>query len=283
GFIFLTLSFVTIIMRKIKGKEAGRELILLTVLSLATIIWGSLSGTWFGSEAIALSSPFKYLVVEQISTFNPRSSETVKYFCFIIGTTQIILAHGWNFISQFREKPRIKAIAQLGWMAMVFGLFFLVLNLVLDPIAYPIPAFALYLIFGGLGLVVIFSGQEGKFFKGILKGFAGLFSTFLDTISAFADVISYIRLFAVGLATVEIAKSFNAMASDMGSSVVGFIGAILVLVVGHGINIMMGALSVIVHGVRLNMLEFSGHLGMEWTGISYTPFKERETEKVVSE
>jgi V/A-type H+-transporting ATPase subunit I len=125
---------------------------------------------------------------------------------------------------------------------------------------------------GGLGLVVIFSEQEGKFFKGVLKGLGGLFPTFLDSIGAFADIISYIRLFAVGLATVEIAKAFNAMASDMGASVVGFIGAILVLLIGHGLNLAMGAMSVVVHGVRLNMLEFSGHLGMEWSGVAYTPF-----------
>ena len=99
--------------------------------------------------------------------------------------------------------------------------------------------------------MVIFSEQEGNFFKGFLKGLASLFPTFLDSISAFADVISYIRLFAVGLATVEIAKAFNAMASEMGASVVGVIGAILVLLVGHGLNLAMGAMSVIVHGVRL--------------------------------
>jgi len=160
----------------------------------------------------------------------------------------------------------------LGWMVIVLGVFYFVLNLVLDPIKYPIPNFALYMVAGGLGFVILFSEQEGNFLKGILKGLTGLFQTFLDGISAFADVISYIRLFAVGLATVEIAKSFNAMASDMGSSIVGIIGSILVLAIGHGINIAMGALSVIVHGVRLNMLEFSSHLSMEWSGMRYNPF-----------
>ncbi len=283
GFIFLVLTIVTMVVQKAKGKSTGRELILFIVLSVATLIWGSLSGTWFGSEAIAQAVPFKYLVLEPISTFNPRSSETVKYLCFVIGTAQIILAHGWNFLTQIREKPRIKALGQLGWMVAVFGVFHLVLNLVLDPVTYPIPPYALYMIFGGLTSVVVFSEQDGKFFRGLLRGVSGLFSTFLDSIGAFADVISYIRLFAVGLATVEIAKSFNAIASEMGDSVVGLIGAVFVLIIGHGINIAMGALSVIVHGVRLNMLEFSGHLGMEWTGIQYAPFQKRDSERIESE
>ena len=96
---------------------------------------------------------------------------------------------------------------------------------------------------------------------------------FLDSISAFSDIISYIRLFAVGLATVEIAKSFNSMAAGLGDGAAGIIGGILILIFGHTLNLAMGGLSVIVHGVRLNMLEFSGHLGIEWTGIPYKPFK----------
>ncbi|MAG13199.1 MAG: ATPase V [Spirochaetales bacterium] len=274
GAIFLGVSVTAIITLKAKGKKVGRELALLTFLSCCTIVWGAITGTWLGSPAIAEAMPFRLLIIPAISSFNPRSSQSIKYICFIIGTIQILLAHIWNFIAELRKKPRIKAFAQIGWMAIVYGIYFLVLNLVLDPDAYPLPPFALWLILGGLGLVVIFSEQQGKFFIGIGRGFASLFTTLLDGIGAFADIISYIRLFAVGLATIEIAKAFNQMAADMGNSIVGLVGAIFVLIVGHGLNIAMGALSVIVHGVRLNMLEFSGHLGMEWTGIQYAPFSE---------
>ncbi|NLZ76604.1 MAG: ATPase, partial [Spirochaetales bacterium] len=75
------------------------------------------------------------------------------------------------------------------------------------------------------------------------------------------------------LATVAIAQSFNAMASGL---LRGFAlpAGIIVLLIGHGLNLAMGLLSVMVHGVRLNLLEFSGQLGMEWTGIRYQPFAE---------
>ena len=161
-------------------------------------------------------------------------------------------------------------------MAMLIGIYYLVLNLVLDADKYPLPRYVVWLVAGGAGAVIFFSQQEGKFFEGVLRGVGGILTTFLDGISAFADVISYIRLFAVGLATVEIAKSFNGMASDMGGSAFGIVGAVLVLALGHSLNLAMGALSVVVHGARLNMLEFSGHLGMEWTGIPYTPFERRD-------
>ena len=51
------------------------------------------------------------------------------------------------------------------------------------------------------------------------------------------------------------------------------VAAVLIVVVGHGLNIIMCFLSVVVHGVRLNVLEFSGQAGLEWTGIPYEPFR----------
>ena len=270
GVVLLIGSLIGVL----KSRKSGTSptLILMLVLSLCTLVWGALTGTWFGSEAIGESAPFKYLVVDGIGSFREGSSETVKLLCFIIGTIQLSIAHIWNFLKEIRNTPKIRAFAQLGWLSAVLGLFYLVLNLVLDPVAYPIPAYAMYMMGIGIGAVIVFSNQEGNFFKGVAKGFAGFITTFLDGISAFSDIISYIRLFAVGLASVEIAKSFNAMAGNLGDGVVAIVGGILILVFGHTLNLAMGALSVIVHGVRLNMLEFSSHLGMEWTGIHFRPF-----------
>jgi V/A-type H+-transporting ATPase subunit I len=176
-----------------------------------------------------------------------------------------------------RQKPFIKAFAQLGWLSMVLGLYFFVLNVVLDAKRFPVPSFSLPMVLGGLAFVFIFAQQEEgvNFFKGALKGLAGFLPTILSSISAFSDIISYIRLFAVGLAGVEIAKSFNGMAANFGSTVTGIVAGVIVFVAGHGLNILMSILSVVVHGIRLNMLEFSGHLGMEWTGIAYKPFSAR--------
>jgi V/A-type H+/Na+-transporting ATPase subunit I len=76
----------------------------------------------------------------------------------------------------------------------------------------------------------------------------------------------------VGLAGAEIAKSFNAMAGGLleGNT---FILGVLVLLLGHTLNFVLCCLGVLVHGIRLNMLEFSGRLGIEWSGQSYKPFK----------
>ncbi|HDQ13948.1 MAG TPA: V-type ATP synthase subunit I [Sediminispirochaeta sp.] len=284
GLLFLgTTLYSAFKFKKAKGSITTVHT-LMVVMSSATIVWGALSGVWFGSITLAETAPFSWFVLEPIYGFGGEAAqETIKYLCFIIGTVHLSIAHIWNFLTEWRRDRKLKAISQLGWLLMVLGLYFLVLYLVLDPEKYPIPQFSLYMVGIGLVLVFLFSEQEGHFLKGVLKGLANFMPKALDSISAFSDIISYIRLFAVGLATVEIAKSFNSMAADLGNSVVGIIGGIVILLIGHGLNIAMAALSVVVHGVRLNVLEFSGHLGMEWTGIPYDPFRDRMTTNLKEE
>ena len=84
-------------------------------------------------------------------------------------------------------------------------------------------------------------------------------------------------MWAVGLAGGAISLTVNEMAGPMLGGFIIFLGVIL-LVFGHGLNMVLNVLSVIVHGVRLNTLEFSGHLGMSWSGFKYRPFCE-EAEK----
>ncbi len=261
----------------IATRKMTEPLKLIYVLSTTTVIWGAVTGTWFGSDALLESVPLlKRLVIPTIATFpelfevtSKEAQMSVIFISFVLGIVQLSIACIINF---FRELPELKSLAQLGWMLMLIGLYFLVLNLV---IGIDFPAFAQYLIVIGLAVFVLFSQQEkGKsVIKGMLSGLAGLFNTFLDAISGFSNIISYIRLFAVGMASVAIASSFNEMAAPMlGGWTIP--AAILILVFGHGLNLIMGLLSVVVHGIRLNMLEFSGQLGMEWTGIKYEPFKE---------
>lgn len=279
GGIILAGTLYGAIKTKARGRALGEGQLLLIVFSLATVAWGAVTGNWFGYAAFAELPILRNLVVPQLLTTNPISSYVVQYICFILGTVHLSIAHIWGFISAIRQKPRIAALAQLGWLSMVLGLYYLVLQLVLDP-TLVMPPWAIPMIAGGLGTVIVFGSQEAGsgFFTGIVKGFANIITTVLDGVSAFSDIISYIRLYAVGLATLAIAEAFNNMAVGIGESldgVTGFVAAALVLTLGHSLNLAMGALSVVVHGVRLNMLEFSGHLGMEWTGVQYTPFKTR--------
>ncbi len=280
GLILLGGTLFSAIRGTGRGKPIGTGTVLMLVLSSATVVWGAITGNWFGYAPFNDLPFLRDVVIPSISIDNDASAQLIQYVCFVIGTIHLSIAHIWNFLREVRRKPRIAAIAQLGWLSMVLGLYYLVLQLVLDPSLYPMPDYALYMIAGGLAAVFLFGSQEegSGFFAGILRGLGGFITTALDGISAFSDIISYIRLYAVGLASLAIAEAFNGMAQGIAAGMDGAVGAIaaaLVLFLGHSLNLAMGALSVVVHGVRLNMLEFSGHLGMEWTGVEYAPFRTR--------
>jgi len=235
------------------------------VLSVSTFIWGTLTGTWFGAEQIGRLPFLRELVVPKIGSFT-GSPEFLMHICFFIGAVQLSIAHAMRLI---RYAPDLRSVAQAGWIQITWGVFFIAGNLVLGK---AFPDFARYLLMIGIGLVVLFSYPQKNMIKGILIGVANLP---LSVISTFADTLSYLRLFAVGFASVMVAVSFNEMALGVGfNGVISGFFAALILVLGHLLNIVLGLMSVLVHGIRLNMLEFSGHLDMEWTGHEYKPFQE---------
>jgi V/A-type H+-transporting ATPase subunit I len=177
-----------------------------------------------------------------------------------------------------RLLPSLEAFSHVGWFLVVFGLYFVILSMLLR---MALPPFIPWFIGIGFGAVIIFCEQKGgNFFANILKGLSNAFSLFLKAVGCFADIISYIRLFAVGLAGSLIGQIFNSMAvpaDGFGSFGLTFIVRLMIAVVllgfGHGLNLALTALSVIVHGVRLNLLEYAGnHLEMEWSGYEYKPF-----------
>ncbi len=264
----------------LKTKKLNDVLFLLYVLSGATIVWGALTGTWFGIEK-AMEVPFlKSLVIPGFANYpqyfdvsSTAQQNNIMKFSFTIGAVQMALGSLLAIRKKIAEK-NLSWIADLGWVIAIVAMYLLALVLVIGESIPMIP------VFGAIGLafllVVLFSGMEpGKTFgQGLKAGLGGAFTAFLNTISCFGNVMSYIRLFAVGMAGLAIAQSFNDIASGFKGPLV--IVGVAVVIIGHALNLVMGFLSVVVHGVRLNVLEFSGQVGLEWTGIPYEPFKENE-------
>jgi V/A-type H+-transporting ATPase subunit I len=250
-------------------------------MGLCTFIWGAMSCNYFGINKVLMESagfdlrqvkPFSLVYIPWLA-----EQKNVQLICFILALVHLFIARSWNFFHDIRRPPRIRAFVHLGYLGLLLGLFTLVLNMLIDKVKFPVPSWAYIAIGLGYIFVLFLSQQEGKFLKGVLMGLAQFIPTTLGCISVFADIISYVRLFAVGLAGLAIAESFNSMAQGIMSSGGAFIvPGILVIILGHTLNMGMCILSVVVHGVRLNVLEFSNHLGLEWSGFAYNPFREKE-------
>ncbi|MCE1196081.1 hypothetical protein LWX53_06245 [bacterium] len=283
GLVLLLAATAMAAKAKKAGKPAAPFNALLFVLGGATTLYGFVTATWFGLPFEALPPLLQNLSLTALNGSNPDSGTNTKILCFIIGALQLAIAHIKNVKRDF---PQLKALAQVGSLCLVVGMFNAVLNLVVDASRFPISGAALGLIAGGFLLVFVFGNWTGKLGSSLAESLKGIIPTFLGTVSVFADIVSYIRLWAVGLAGIAISQTVNGMAVQImgpaaGRIVAFVIGAVLGLVLllaGHGLNIMMSVLSVVVHGMRLNMLEFSGHLGMEWSGYKYDPLSEMAEE-----
>lgn len=267
GLVFLLAG---ILLRR-KLPHAPREpFVLLYVLSGALIGWGAITGNWFGFETLARLPLLNALIVSKVNSWSQNPDQVthfLMYLTFLIGAIHLTIGHA---INGAKKLPHPSFLAQLGWILIVWCMFFLANTLVLSQ---PLPSFIIQLIIAGAVLIACFDNyQKGKFWRGIGATIGNLP---LNIIGSFGDVVSYLRLFAVGLAGAVVEQSFNSMALGGGlGNLVKVLMAILVLLFGHVLNMALCAMSVIVHGIRLNMLEFSNHLGMTWSGHEYQPFKE---------
>ena len=202
-----------------KTKKFNTTTYLLLVLSIATIVWGAVTGTWFGMEK-AMHVPFlKALVIPQFANYPDyfgvsatTQQNAIMKFSFTIGAIQMALGSLISIKKKLSEK-NLSWVADLGWLVAVIGMYLLSLYLVIGQKLNIKP------IFGMVGiafiLVVLFGGMapDKTIGQGLKAGLGDAFTVFLNTISCFGNVMSYIRLFAVGMAGFAISQSFNGIAA----------------------------------------------------------------------
>ena len=232
-------------------------LVLMTVFSLATIGWGVISNTWFGAGLPCCAD------WPTVKWLGDPSYKNMMFLCFTIGVSHLMLARIWNGVTLINDR---RCLGQFAWAGILFFMYW-VTNVIVGIFTGGIPVW-LYVVFG-LSFVTVFLQS-----KGIEKGML-----FLNVMSTLGDVISYVRLFAVGLASVKVAENFNNMALSIFTCTdfvwvkpVLAVFMVLVLLLGHGLNFAMAGLSILVHAVRLNTLEFSNHKGISWAGYAFRPF-----------
>ena len=240
-------------------------LVMLTVFSAATVLWGVLSNTWFGAAIPWLAD------LPTVRWLADPSYRNMMLLCFTIGVSHLMLARIWNGLCRLNDTS---CLSEFGWAGILLLMYFVTNSIV--GIFSSIPV-AMYWVFG-LSLVAVF-GFTVKPSELKTRG-AELGMLPLNIMSALGDIISYVRLFAVGLASVKVAENFNAMATGLVAGAEDWwvralmsVAMVLILVVGHALNLAMAALSVLVHAVRLNTLEFSNHKGVTWSGYAFKPFK----------
>lgn len=296
GLFICAVAAIPIIKSLIAKKQISPMFLLVGLFGLSTVLWGTLTCTWFGLTPEHLPAWLKSLSIPVISNVYAdkiwypfwtngaaglTTAQNLQIFCFSLALIQLTVAH---IKGALRNKGSVKMLGDIGSILQLLGIYYLVLSLVVNAEVFsfglvigsiPVGTVAIALIGIGFVLSFVFSNYEGSIIKSILSSLTNIVSVLLGVVNVFSDIVSYIRLWAVGLAGAAISATVNELAGPLLGNFMFMILAIVLLVFGHGLNMILNVLSVIVHGIRLNTLEFSSHLDMSWSGHKFKPFKEQ--------
>lgn len=298
--LLVTVAMLLMMIKSAAKKEKVPPMLKLgLLLGIATVAWGTVTCTWFGLKPEQLPEWLCALSVAPLSNAYAdtgwlpfwtddaskgtlTTAQNLQIFCFTLAFLQLSVAH---FKGMARYRKSLKFLGELGSMLQIWGMYYVVLSMVVssqiftfDQIIYGIPVgtVSIGLVAFGFALSFVFINYDGSIIASIMESVKGIISVLLGVVNVFSDIVSYIRLWAVGLAGAAISNTVNEMAGPLVGHAVLFLALVVLLVFGHGLNMVLNLLSVIVHGVRLNTLEFSNHLGMSWSGFKYAPFSETE-------
>lgn len=295
GLLITTVAGILIAKPLLAKKQVPPAFLLVGLLGLSTVIWGTVTCTWFGLSPEVLPTWLKSLSIPVISNVHAdtiwypfwtngnaglTTTQNVQIFCFSLALIQLTVAH---IKGALRNRKSLKSLGDIGSILQLVGIFYVVLSLVVNAEVFsfglviagiPVGTVAIALVGIGFVMSFIFANYEGSIIKSILSSLTNIVSVLLGVVNVFSDIVSYIRLWAVGLAGAAISTTVNELAGPLLGNFVFIIFAIILLVFGHGLNMILNILSVIVHGIRLNTLEFSSHLDMSWSGHKYKPFEE---------
>ena len=295
GLIVLAAAALLIGKSLLSKKKIPPAFLLVGLFGLSTILWGTLTCTWFGISAESLPRWLQSLSVPVISnvyadkiwypfwsdgTAGLTTAQNLQIFCFSLALIQLTVAH---IMGALRNRKSVKILGDIGSILQLLGMYYIVLSLVVNSQVFsfglsiggiPVGTVAIICIAVGFILSFVFSNYEGSVIKSILTSLTNIVSVLLGVVNVFSDIVSYIRLWAVGLAGSAISATVNELAGPLLGHFMFMILAIILLVFGHGLNMILNVLSVIVHGIRLNTLEFSSHLDMSWSGHKFKPFEE---------
>ncbi len=272
----LILLLLAIFARKKASATLKPVLTLLIWLGSSTVIMGFVSGTFFGINLLEAKIPW----LESLKSFMLDSTQ-LFYSALIIGVVQIIFGMIIKAVGLVRRYGWAASLSVWGWLIAILGgggtfLFSKFANA--DP---NIVKWGYYISLGSGGLLIYILNNIKR--NPLINIGAGLWDTYNMATGILGDVLSYIRLFALGISGAVMGFVFNNLALQMSGNipVVSQLIMILILLFGHGINIFMSSLSAFVHPMRLTFVEFYKNSGFEGGGKKYKPFSRYKEEKSI--
>lgn len=261
---FMVLA-VTVYRLMAKNISSGMKpiLTLVQILGASTMVCGLLTGTCFGFNLYDIQLPFLQKMKETIALDNQQMFN----LSLILGGIQIIFGMMLKAVNQAIQLGFKYAVGTIGWI-------FVILSSAIAFAGAMEMGGTVHMVFVVVGLLMAYLyNSPGK--NVFVNIGLGLWDSYNMATGLLGDILSYVRLFALGLSGGILASVFNSLASGMSPDnvIAGPIVMVLIFVIGHSINIFMNVLGAMVHPMRLTFVEFFKNSGYEGGGKEYSPFK----------
>ena len=264
----LALVIGGILLRKTEMKDMAP---LVTILGIGTFVVGIVMHTFFGVDIAVLPWIPSWLKAVMI-TGTIAGFEAQMVLALVIGVVHLCLAMVVKTVYATRNKGFLGSLSTWGWTLLIVG------GVVVGSLtmALSVPAQVtkwIVIVLGVLSALGIFLFND--IHRNPLKNIgSGLWETYNTVTGLLGDVLSYLRLYALGLAGGMLGKAFNDIATmTLGDGGLGYIPFAIILIIGHALNLAMCCLGAFVHPLRLNFLEFFKNSGYDGKGRAYRPIK----------
>ncbi|MBR0109809.1 MAG: ATPase V [Bacteroidales bacterium] len=266
----IILIIIGLLLRKVKSFASLAPLVV--TLGGATVVVGFFFHTFFSMDisswAIIPDALKSVMVPAKVATY-----DGTMILALAVGIVHLCLAMIVKTVYATRNQGFLNSLGTWGWtLFIVGGVVVAMISLmgVIDAALTKIIVIVLGVL-SGLGIFLLNNLHRNP----LLNIGAGLWEAYNTATGVLGDVLSYLRLYALGLAGSMLGFAFNDLAKmALGDGGVGgWIAFVLIVVIGHTLNLAMAALGAFVHPLRLNFLEFFKNSGYEGVGRNYNPLK----------
>lgn len=269
----ILMGAVALLMKKKVRKELKNIMSLIFYLGVSTFLFGVISGVAFGYPLYDSNLPVYSDLAARFDAQGTDINMLLFYLSLMLGAIQIIFGLFLKAINETRQFGWKEAVGTMGWIVLLLGGIGIygISELAEIPLAALNPV--IYTLLAVSGTMILLLNNLNR---NILMNFGlGLWNTYNMVTGILGDLLSYIRLFALGISSAILGFVFNSLAVSMSGNipVLSILIMVIILVVGHGINLFMSGLGAFVHPMRLTFVEFYKNAGFSGGGKHYNPFR----------
>ncbi len=269
----ILLGIAGLFLRGRVKEELKNIMMLVFYLGLSTIVFGIISGTFFGVNLYETNLGVYASLKGYMKAYDTDINQQLFNLSLVLGGIQIVLGLFLKAINESIQMGWKYSLSTVGWLVLIIGGGALYVFSYFSLFSLEVINIMLYILLGVSGLFIFLLNHPKR---NIFVNFgAGIWNTYNMATGLLGDLLSYIRLFALGISSAILGYVFNTIAVSMSGNipVLSVIIMVVILVIGHSINLFMSGIGSFVHPLRLTFVEFYKNSGFAGGGKQYSPFR----------